>query len=74
MGEDGAAGALAIRNAGGVVIAQDEASSVVFGMPSAAIDCGAVDQILSLESMKALLRRLAQKNDAIPSGNPVSAV
>jgi two-component system, chemotaxis family, protein-glutamate methylesterase/glutaminase len=43
MGTDGAAGLLALRQAGAVTIAQDEASSLVFAMPRAAIECGAVD-------------------------------
>jgi len=61
MGEDGADGALAIRRAGGSVVVQDEASSVVFGMPGAVIRAGAADQILSLENMKLLLGQLAKK-------------
>ena len=48
MGEDGAAGALAIREAGGHVIAQDEATSAVWGMPGATVKRGAADRVLPL--------------------------
>ena len=49
MGNDGAKGAQAIRAAGGHVIAQDESTAVIFGMPQEAIKAGAVDQILPME-------------------------
>ncbi len=48
MGDDGADGVRAVARAGGYVIAQDERSSVVWGMPRAAADTGAVDEILPL--------------------------
>jgi len=48
MGSDGAAGLLALRQAGAVTIAQDEASCVVYGMPRAAVRLKAVDHLLSL--------------------------
>jgi two-component system, chemotaxis family, protein-glutamate methylesterase/glutaminase len=47
MGGDGAAGLLAMRQAGGLTLAQDEESCTVFGMPRAAIDLGAVLHVLS---------------------------
>ncbi len=55
MGEDGARGLLAIRNAGGVTFSQDEASSVVFGMPRAALELKATDQGVPLTSMPELI-------------------
>ena len=64
MGEDGAVGALAIKRAGGSVIAQDEASCVVFGMPAAAIRAGAVDKVLSLEAIKKLMVRVSELSSA----------
>jgi two-component system, chemotaxis family, protein-glutamate methylesterase/glutaminase len=48
-GTDGAAGAAALKHAGGVVFAQDEDSSEFYGMPGAAIASGAVDQVLALD-------------------------
>jgi two-component system chemotaxis response regulator CheB len=45
MGSDGALGAKAIREAGGEVLVQDEASSVVWGMPGAVVAAGVTDQI-----------------------------
>jgi len=58
MGTDGAAGACTVKAAGGSVIAQDEATSVVFGMPKAAIDSGCVDQTMPLPEIAAKLLQL----------------
>ena len=51
MGEDGAAGLGQIKAAGGITIAQDEASCIVYGMPKAAVDRGYADRIVSLGRM-----------------------
>ena len=48
MGDDGARGMLEMKQAGAVTIAQDEATSVVFGMPNEAIKRGAVDECYPL--------------------------
>jgi two-component system chemotaxis response regulator CheB len=59
MGNDGARGAVAIQESGGFVLAQDEASSVIFGMPQEAIKTGAVQHVLPLEQIaEAVNRRL----------------
>ena len=59
MGKDGAAGMLALRRAGALTIAQDEASSVIFGMPREAIEMGAVDRILALDQIPTALAAVA---------------
>jgi two-component system chemotaxis response regulator CheB len=51
MGRDGARGLLEIRLAGGATVAQDEASSTIFGMPREAIALGAADRVLSLDEI-----------------------
>lgn len=55
MGRDGAQGLLAIRRAGGATIAQDEASSIVYGMPREASHLGAAEQVLALDDIGAAL-------------------
>lgn len=57
MGSDGAAGALAIRRAGGEVLVQDEATSVVWGMPGAAMRIGAATRTISGPLVAAEVRR-----------------
>jgi len=57
MGNDGAAGASTIKSAGGMVLAQDEATSVIFGMPAEAIKAGAVSQVLGIDDIYAALEK-----------------
>ena len=56
MGRDGARGLLAIRRSGGVTIAQDEATSVVYGMPREAVACGAAMHVLPLGDISLFLQ------------------
>ena len=62
MGDDGARGLLALRKAGAATMAQDEASSVVWGMPGAAVALGAAQQVLPLSRDRGAL--LAQRRNA----------
>ena len=68
MGRDGAAGLLEIRRAGGFTIAQDEATSVVYGMPREAMLLDAVDRQLALADIGPTLSLLA----AAPAGGHTS--
>ncbi len=51
MGKDGAVGLLEMKNRGAQTIAQDESTSVVFGMPKEAIALGAASRILPLQNI-----------------------
>jgi two-component system chemotaxis response regulator CheB len=61
MGDDGVEGLRAVRQAGGQVIAQDEASSVVWGMPGAAVAAGLADSVLPLDAIPIRLAELVVK-------------
>jgi two-component system chemotaxis response regulator CheB len=60
MGDDGAQALLALRTAGATTLAQDEATSVVFGMPRQAIELGAAGEVLGLPEIAPRLRALAR--------------
>ncbi|MFP4280840.1 MAG: chemotaxis response regulator protein-glutamate methylesterase [Halochromatium sp.] len=64
MGKDGAAGLLAMRDAGALTIAQDETSSVIFGMPREAIALGAACEVVPLEAIAARLTALSAARGA----------
>jgi two-component system chemotaxis response regulator CheB len=55
MGRDGADGLLALRRAGGFTVAQDHATSIVYGMPRQALLRGAVDEVLPVENIAGVL-------------------
>jgi len=61
MGDDGARGLLALREAGAATLVQDEASSVVWGMPGAAAKLGAAQEILPLERIAPRLLELSAR-------------
>lgn len=59
MGMDGAAGSRYVKKNGGLVVAQDEASSVVYGMPRAVAEMGLCDHIIPLEQIGNLLNTIS---------------
>lgn len=62
LGDDGAAGLLAMRNAGALTVVQDELSSACFGMPRAAIARGAAERVLGLDAIARLLAADSTQN------------
>jgi two-component system chemotaxis response regulator CheB len=61
MGRDGTAGLGAIRRAGGHVIAQDESTSVVWGMPGSAVEAGVVDEVHPLSAIPAAVKTFVRR-------------
>lgn len=64
MGDDGAVGLAHLHSQGAQTIAQDEATSVVFGMPKVAVELGAADFVLPLERISPTLLSLLEKRGA----------
>ena len=70
MGRDGATGLLALRQAGWTTVAQDEATSVVYGMPRAAAETGAAEHILPIHEIgAAIAERVRDRSYRIPGAN-----
>ena len=61
MGDDGARGLSEMKDVGAATIAQDEATSVVFGMPKEAIARGAANKILPLETLAGEIMRAGKR-------------
>lgn len=58
MGKDGAEGMQDVKKAGGITVAQDEESSVVFGMPKSAIEMGAAEHVVPLNAIGPMILKL----------------
>jgi two-component system chemotaxis response regulator CheB len=61
MGADGTSNMLKLKEAGAITYAQDEATSVVWGMPQAAFNAGAIDEVLPLQNIAEKMLKSAQK-------------
>lgn len=72
MGSDGARGAAHIREAGGEILVQDEASSVVWGMPGAVVEAGAADKICPLPEISQEIVRRVTSSGARAYGAPAT--
>lgn len=73
MGRDGADSMLQLRNKGARTIAQDEKSCVVFGMPRAAMENGAAEQMVPLEKISRVMEKSISKIVSHDSANRVKA-
>lgn len=72
MGRDGVAGLEHVRAAGGHVIAQDRATSVVYGMPQAAVEAGVADAVLPVDAIAGQLEALVRGNARRVGGSNTS--
>ena len=70
MGQDGLRGCRQIRELGGQIVAQDEATSVVWGMPGSVVQAGCADKVLPLSQIAGeILRRTKDNRFAVPAPN-----
>ena len=67
MGHDGAVGLLGLKRVGWHTVVQDEETSVVFGMPRAAIEMGAASEVLPLDSISSAIVRYLRLEPKDPS-------
>ena len=73
MGDDGAASMQDIKAIGGITLAQDEQSSVVWGMPGAAVKLGCIDKVLPLEKIPQELMDICRSHESASLANLRSA-
>jgi two-component system chemotaxis response regulator CheB len=73
MGRDGARGLQALRAAGGHTIAQDEATSVVYGMPKAAAELGAAGRVLPLGLIGGFINLAVSRRAGVQGRGPLPA-
>jgi two-component system chemotaxis response regulator CheB len=69
LGADGSQGLLAVREAGGRTLAQDEASSLIFGMPQAAWKAGAVEKLVGIGDMAEAITAIVGAEGARATGS-----
>jgi two-component system chemotaxis response regulator CheB len=67
MGKDGALGLLKVRQAGGMTVAQDETTSVIYGMPREAVSLGAAARVLRLDEIAPWLTTLSPVQTGVKS-------
>ena len=72
MGSDGLAGSRVIRSAGGIILAQDAATSVVWGMPGSVANAGLANKILALDALPAEILRAVSTPVSHPRVEAVS--
>ena len=73
MGSDGLRGCSDLRDAGAEVLAQDEASSVVWGMPGAVVRAGLATRVLPLDELASEINRRIPANEGDQKANSASA-